>query len=84
MQNKKQGSGKFIARIRKNTMKITKRQLRRIIREEREIIEEGKMLDMAMTGFKKLKDNFVPAVVKFVKENPELLQQLMKALKETK
>jgi preprotein translocase subunit YajC len=67
----------------KTTMKITKNQLRRIIREEiskKDILSEGAKIDMIVKALGKFKDQALPALKAFFKKNPELIEDAISAL----
>ncbi len=58
-------------------MKITKRQLSRIIKEElsrKEMISEGAKIDMIVKGLNKFKDQALPAIKAFFEKNPDLIE----------
>lgn len=60
-------------------MKITKRQLRRIIKEE-VTISEGAKMDMIVKGLNKFKNQALPAIKAFFEKNPDLIEDAINLL----
>ncbi len=64
-------------------MRVTKRKLRKIIREEvlkEKNLSEGVKIDMIVKGLNKFKDQALPAIKAFFSKNPDLIDDAIDLL----